>query len=75
MDEEILLKREQHEIALEEKRFCLEKEVRTREYELEKKRLDLEIKREERLAEESKRRDDFMGAMCNVLSKLVPKTD
>jgi len=73
VDEEILLRRENHEIALEEKRFRMDQEVKNREFELEKKRLELEMKREERLAEESRRRDEFMGAMCNVLSKLIPK--
>ena len=73
VDEEILLRRENHEIALEEKRFRMDQEVKNREFELEKKRLELEMKKEERLAEESRRRDEFMGAMCNVLSKLIPK--
>jgi len=69
MEEDLIVKKNNHDIAMDTKRMKLEEQKHIDEVALEHKRLELEILREKRLEEESKRRDEFMLTMCSMFKQ------
>ncbi|GAB6025329.1 hypothetical protein CHUAL_010741 [Chamberlinius hualienensis] len=75
-EDDLIKQKHEHDMLMEKERFELEKLKTLHEFEIENQKLELENKRESRLEEEGKRRDEIMvsrNKMLELMLQLIAK--